>query len=61
MDVVYLINSVIFTPLIVLLKLLTRGKCNFQKLSDGIEGSYERIFQMTRLEVVGFRRLRTMS
>lgn len=61
MDVVFLINQAILTPIIQILKLLTCYKIDFTCLTKKIDRSYELMFEMQKLEVAGFRRMRTIS
>jgi len=61
MDMIYLINSLFFEPPLKLLKMLTCGKVDLTKLSDKINYIYVLLFDMTDMDIAGFRRLRTIS
>ena len=61
MDVVFLIFSAIFTPIFFLIHFVTCGKINFTNMMDSTDPVYEKMFTMKRLDVNGFRRLRTIS
>ena len=61
MDLIYLINSIVFEPLIKLLLLITCKKVNLSYLSDHINDIYVLLFDMTNMDIAGFRRLRTIS
>jgi len=61
LDLVFLINQALLVPILVLLRTLTCGLLNFTCLSNIIDSSYEVLFEMQKLEVAGFRRMRTIS
>lgn len=61
MDLVFLLNQAILYPIIIVLRLLTCGLLNFTCLTNMIDNSYEVMFEMQKLEVAGFRRMRTIS
>ena len=61
MDVIFLFISSVLTPIFVAIHFLTCGKVNFTKMLNSTDGIYETCFEMKRLDVNGFRRLRTIS
>lgn len=61
MDVIFLIISSVLTPIFFLIHLISFGKLNFTMMLDSTDGIYEKMFEMKRLDVNGFRRLRTIS
>ena len=61
MDVVFLLISSILTPIFFFIHFLTCGKANFTRMLDSTDSIYENMFEMKRLDVNGFRRLRTIS
>jgi len=61
LDVVFIFNQALLFPLICLLKVLTCGCLDLSCLSEGLDKSYEYFFKMQKLEVAGFRRMRTIS
>ena len=58
MDLIYIINSVIITPLAFL---FTYGKINMEVMEDKIDSIYNYLFGMSDMDIKGFRRLRTIS
>lgn len=61
MDVVFLLFAAIATPIFFVLHMATCGKVNFSKMMNSTDPVYEGMFSMKRLDVNGFRRLRTIS
>jgi hypothetical protein len=61
MDVVFLLISSVLTPVFVLIHFFTCGKVNFTRMLNSTDSIYENCFEMKRLDVNGFRRLRTIS
>ena len=61
MDIMYVINSVIFEPIILLIKTLSCGIIDLSIISHAIDDSYVILFDMTEMDVGGFRRLRPIS
>ena len=61
LDVIFIINQAILFPIICLLKMLTCGLVDLSCLNDALDKSYEYFFKMQKLEVAGFRRMRTIS
>lgn len=61
MDIMYLISSVIFEPIIILVKLLTCNKFDLSFLNERVNDIYVVLFDMTNMDIAGFRRLRTIS
>lgn len=61
MDIVFLVNQAILVPIIQVLRLLTCNLINLSCLTQTIDNSYEILFEMQKLEVAGFRRMRTIS
>ena len=58
MDLVYIFNSVIITPLVFI---FTCGRMNTQVMETKIDQIYNFLFGMTEMDIKGFRRLRTIS
>ena len=61
LDIIFVINQALFFPIIILLKFLTFGFLDLSCLNLALEKSYEYLFEMRKLEVAGFRRMRTIS
>ena len=57
LDLIFVLNTTLFAPIGYL---LTKC-CRIKSLNSLIDGSYERLFQMKPHEVVGFRRMRTIT
>lgn len=57
MDVIYIISSVIVTPL----ALLSCGQIDIENVEDKIDQIYNVMFGMSDMDIKGFRRLRTIS
>ena len=58
MDLIYIINSVIVTPLAFL---LSCGRINSEILEEKLDTVYNYLFGMSDMDIKGFRRLRTIS
>ena len=67
MDVIYIVNSVAIVPIAYIVQIITCDFCNkfegniahvFEQKLDGI---YEIVFDMGKMDIKGFRRLRTIS
>ena len=61
MDLVFLLISSVLTPIFFLIHFFSCGKFNFTRMLDSTDVIYEKVFDMKRLDVNGFRRLRTIS
>ena len=61
MEVVFLLISSVLTPIFFLIHFFSFGKFNFTIMLDSTDFIYEKVFEMKRLDVNGFRRLRTIS
>ena len=61
MDVVFLLNQAFLYPIIATLNVLTFEKLGLGRLLELIDKSYEILFDMQKLEVAGFRRMRTIT
>lgn len=61
LDVIFVVNQAFIYPLIMLIKFLTCGLLDLTVLNKALEKSYEIMFDMQKLEVAGFRRMRTIS
>jgi len=64
MDIVYIINSVGLVPIAVILQALSCGliKGNIAHMfEDKLDSIYEIVFGMSKMDIKGFRRLRTIS
>ena len=60
-DIVFLLISSIVSPLTLLVSLITLGRVKLDKLNDLFDRIYELLFGMSKIDVLGFRRLRTSS
>jgi hypothetical protein len=56
-----MIDDVFIKPVLRIIDVLTCKRTSLIGFSDKIKGIYEEVFQMSKLEVEGFRRMRTMS
>lgn len=61
LDFIFIVNQAVLFPLIQILKLITFGFVNLSFLNRALDMSYEYLFEMKKLEVAGFRRMRTIS
>lgn len=61
LDIIFVVNQALFYPVIILLKIMTCGLIDLSCLSKALEKSYEYLFSMQKLEVAGFRRMRTIT
>lgn len=61
LDLIFVFNQGVMHPIIQLLKIMTLGCIDLTCLSQGLEKSYEVLFDMQKLEAAGFRRMRTIS
>jgi hypothetical protein len=61
LDIMFVINQALLFPLICLLKFLTCGIIDLSCFNRALDKSYEFLFEMQKLEVAGFRRMRTIS
>ena len=61
LDIIFVINQAILFPIIVCLKVITFGFLDLSCLNRALEMTYEFLFEMHKLEVAGFRRMRTIS
>jgi len=61
MDIVFLINQAILVPVILILRLITCILLDLTCLTRILDSSYEIMFEMQKLDVAGFRRMRTIS
>ena len=69
MDIVYIVTSVAIVPIAYLVQLLTcnfcgqsKEKANMAKVfEDKLDSIYEIVFGMGKMDIKGFRRLRTIS
>ena len=61
LDVTFIFNQAILFPFFKLLKFITFGIVDFSCLTRALDKSYEVMFDMQKLEVAGFRRMRTIS
>ena len=57
MDLIYIISSVIITPI----ALLSCGVINVENVEDKIDQIYNLMFGMSDMDIKGFKRLRTIS
>ena len=61
MDVIYIIVSVVVTPLAFVLKLLTFGYIDLTNIEEKLDLLFDLLFGMKEMDIKGFRRLRTIS
>ena len=61
MDACFLINTAILVPLVHLLRAITCGKVDWMPLTTAVNSLYSVLFDMSIMEIEGFRRLRTIS
>lgn len=61
LDVIFVVNQAFLFPLICILKFMTFGVLDLSCLNRALDKSYEFLFEMKKLEVAGFRRMRTIS
>lgn len=61
LDILYLFNAVILAPLLFIVNILSCGRLQDIDIEEKTDKVFEVIFQLTHLEIVGFRKLRTMS
>lgn len=61
MDLIYIIVSVVITPITMLLKVLSCGYIDITNVEEKLDVLYEILFGMSDMDIKGFRRLRTIS
>ena len=67
MDVIYIVNSVAIVPIAYFVQIITCDFCNKSKkniahtFEQKLDGIYEIVFDMGKMDIKGFRRLRTIS
>ena len=61
LDLFFLGMNALFTPIMLLLTILTCGRCNLNKINACQDKVYQFLFGMQEIDVLGFRRLRTSS
>jgi hypothetical protein len=61
LDIIFVINQALLYPMIFLIKFLTCGLLDLSCLYNALDKSYEYMFEMQKLDVAGFRRMRTIS
>lgn len=61
LDIIFVINQALLFPIICVLRFITCGLIDLSCLNRALEKSYEFLFEMQKLEVAGFRRMRTIS
>lgn len=61
MDVIYIIVSVVITPLTMIIKVLSCGYIDITNVEEKLDVLYEILFGMSDMDIKGFRRLRTIS
>lgn len=61
MDIIYILVSVVITPLAFLLKALSCGFIDLTNVEEKLDVLYEILFGMSDMDIKGFRRLRTIS
>ena len=60
-DIFFLVISSILTPLMIIVTIFTCGKFSLEIVDDWIDGIYKKLFGMQKMDIIGFRRLRTSS
>lgn len=58
MDLIYIINSVVITPIVFIFSF---GRLNMEVIEEKIDKIYIVLFGMSDMDIKGFRRLRTIS
>lgn len=61
MDIIYIVVSVVITPITFVIYVLTCGKLNLTHIEEKLDVMYEILFGMSDMDIKGFRRLRTIS
>jgi hypothetical protein len=64
MDLVYIVNSVALVPLAVIVQMFSCGKIKgnlAHMFEEKLDSIYEIMFGMSKMDIKGFRRLRTIS
>jgi len=61
MDALFLINTAVLVPLVHIVNIITCGKVDGTKLTTVVDSLYSILFDMSLMEIEGFRRLRTIS
>jgi hypothetical protein len=61
MDVIYIIVSVVITPVAMIIKLISCGLIDVTNIEEKLDVLYEILFGMGDMDIKGFRRLRTIS
>jgi hypothetical protein len=61
LDLLYLFNAVLLAPILFIVNILSCGRLENFDIEERTDKVFEVIFQLTHLEIVGFRKLRTMS
>ena len=60
MDLVFIINTAFLEPVFSLTDLISVGVLNLNMISEVIDGSYEVLFGMSKIDIEGFRRMRNI-
>jgi len=60
-DTIFLIISSVLTPIFIVLMIFSCGFLSLEVVDETIDGMYKWLFGMQKMDVVGFRRLRTSS
>jgi hypothetical protein len=60
-DTIFLLISIVLTPLMVLVSIMTCFRLKMKQIQFVTDRAFERLFGMQEMDVVGFRRLRTVS
>ena len=61
MDLMFVLNQAILVPIVFIFKIFTFYKLDLSCINKTIDSSYELLFEMEKVEVAGFRRMRTIS
>ena len=61
LDLIYIFNSVFLVPFGLLVNNLTCGKVNWDFTEGRLDNLYKVLFDMNEIDILGFRRLRTIS
>jgi hypothetical protein len=60
MDTVFIMNTAFLEPIFLIISLMSVGVLNLHIVSELIDGSYQVLFGMSKIDVEGFRRMRTI-
>lgn len=61
LDMIYIFNSICLIPFGFLMNKLTYGKINWNFTEGRLDNVYKILFDMNEIDILGFRRQRTIS